>query len=54
MLYTVDNGPKFNFFTCFRYRLPHFIPYSRQVVEGIERQIERVEALPELVPVHAE
>jgi len=29
----------------------HFIPYSRQVVEGIERQIERVEALPELMPV---
>ncbi len=32
----------------------HFIPYSRKVVEGLERQIDRVEALPELVPVGAE
>ena len=32
----------------------HFIPYSRQVVEGIERQIERVETLQELVPATAE
>jgi len=31
----------------------HFIPYSRQVVEGIERQIERVETAQELVPVAA-
>jgi radical SAM superfamily enzyme YgiQ (UPF0313 family) len=28
----------------------HFIPYSREVVGKIEREIERVEALPELVP----
>jgi radical SAM superfamily enzyme YgiQ (UPF0313 family) len=32
----------------------HFIPYSRQVVAGIERQIERVETLQELVPATAE
>jgi hypothetical protein len=32
----------------------HFIPYSRQVVEGIERQIERVETLQDLVPVAVE
>ena len=31
----------------------HFIPYSRQVVAGIERQIERVETLQELVPATA-
>jgi radical SAM superfamily enzyme YgiQ (UPF0313 family) len=32
----------------------HFIPYSREVVAGIERQIDRVETLPELVPAPAE
>jgi radical SAM superfamily enzyme YgiQ (UPF0313 family) len=31
----------------------HFIPYSREVVAGIERQIERVETLQELVPATA-
>jgi radical SAM superfamily enzyme YgiQ (UPF0313 family) len=29
----------------------HFIPYSREVVKNIEREAQRVEALPELVPV---
>jgi radical SAM superfamily enzyme YgiQ (UPF0313 family) len=29
----------------------HFIPYSRQVVEGIQRQIARAETVPELEPV---
>jgi radical SAM superfamily enzyme YgiQ (UPF0313 family) len=32
----------------------HFIPYSRQVVANIERQIERVEESSELVPLPAE
>jgi hypothetical protein len=32
----------------------HFIPYSREVVGKIERQIERVEEIPELVPAPAE
>ncbi len=32
----------------------HFIPYSRQVVDGIERQIVRTEAVTELVPVAVE
>ena len=32
----------------------HFIPYSREVVANIERQIERVEETSELVPVPAE
>ena len=31
----------------------HFIPYSREVVADIQRQIERVETLQELVPVTA-
>ena len=29
----------------------HFIPYSREVVKNIEREAQRVEALPELVAV---
>jgi hypothetical protein len=32
----------------------HFIPYSQEVVGKIERQIERVESVQELVPVPAE
>jgi radical SAM superfamily enzyme YgiQ (UPF0313 family) len=32
----------------------HFIPYSRVVVEKIEREVERVEMLPQLVPAPAE
>ena len=32
----------------------HFIPYSREVVAKIEREIARVETLQELVPVPAE
>jgi radical SAM superfamily enzyme YgiQ (UPF0313 family) len=31
----------------------HFIPYAREVVGKIEREIERVETLPELVPAPA-
>jgi len=31
----------------------HFIPYSREVVGNIEREIERVEPLPELAPAPA-
>jgi radical SAM superfamily enzyme YgiQ (UPF0313 family) len=32
----------------------HFIPYSREVVGKIEREVQRVETLQELVPVPAE
>jgi len=32
----------------------HFIPYSRDVVKKIEREVERVETLQELVPARAE
>jgi len=32
----------------------HFIPYAREVVEKMEREIARVETLPELVPATAE
>ncbi len=32
----------------------HFIPYAREVVSKIEQQVQRVEDLPELVPVTAE
>jgi hypothetical protein len=32
----------------------HFIPYSREVVRSIEREVQRVETLPELVPVPVE
>jgi hypothetical protein len=31
----------------------HFIPYSREVVGKIEREVQRVETLPELVSVSA-
>ena len=31
----------------------HFIPYSREVVASIERTVQRVETLQELVPAAA-